>query len=82
MLSKYGIYLTLCLLYCDDGFKKYIMKRKRKNIFIQYIVHISHFSHDMKVRHRHVLYSGRRQIERHLCAALRYLICHFVPGRR
>ena len=39
------------------------MKRKRVNIFIQFIVHIYLFSHIMKVRHRLVLDSGRRQIE-------------------
>ena len=34
------------------------------------------FSQDMKVRHRPVLYSGRLQVERHVCAVLQYLLCH------
>ena len=60
---------------------KNLYEKKDLNIFIQFIVHIYLLNHDMKVRHRPVLDSGRRQIERHVCAVLQISYAT-VPGRR
>ena len=52
-------------------------------MFMQFIVHIHLFSHDMKVRHRPVLDSCRRQSERLVCAVPQYLsFIATVPASR
>ena len=56
-----------------NGFKKPNATKTFKYMFMQFIVHIHLFSHDMKVRHRPVLDSCRRQSERLVCAVLQYL---------
>ena len=58
-----------------NGFKKPNETKTLKYIVIEFIVHIYLCSHDMKVRHRPVLDSGRRQIERNVRAVLQYIFC-------
>ena len=78
MFYKHEIELTSRVLYISvNGFKELNETQTLKYICIQmFIVHIYLFRHDMKVRHRPVLDSGRRQIERLVCAVLQYLLCH------